>query len=139
MVGEILTRCGYRCDLCLAYAPNVKKHDQRQLLSDGWHTLYGFRIPPEEIVCEGCVSCEHPVLIDTSCPVRPCVISRGIDNCAHCDDYVCDKLKQRIVNRGDRERAIGRALTDQEYKNFVEPYDSKPRLDVIRKTKTADS
>lgn len=34
---EVLSRCGYRCDLCLAYAPNVQAHPEyRQTLSDGW-------------------------------------------------------------------------------------------------------
>ncbi len=34
----ILTRCGYRCDLCLAYKPNVVAHPaNRQKLSDGWY------------------------------------------------------------------------------------------------------
>lgn len=34
MNNEIITKCGYRCDLCLAYTPNVEANDRRQLLSD---------------------------------------------------------------------------------------------------------
>jgi len=37
MLNEILTRCGYRCDLCLAYKENIIKDDNRALLSDGWY------------------------------------------------------------------------------------------------------
>ncbi len=45
----ILTRCGYRCDLCLAYRPNIETNpENRQILSDGWHKCFGFPIPPEE-------------------------------------------------------------------------------------------
>ena len=34
---EMASRCGYRCDLCMAYAPNLESHpENRQLLSDGW-------------------------------------------------------------------------------------------------------
>ena len=55
----ILTRCGYRCDLCLAYWPNITANPaNRQKLSDGWFKYFGFRIPPEEIQCDGCMS-EH--------------------------------------------------------------------------------
>jgi hypothetical protein len=40
----ILTRCGYRCDLCLAYKPNVAENpSNQQKLSDGWFKYFGFR------------------------------------------------------------------------------------------------
>ena len=26
----IITKCGYRCDLCLAYKPNLEKHPENQ-------------------------------------------------------------------------------------------------------------
>ena len=38
-MSEILSRCGYRCDLCLAYQPNIQAHLKRQLISDGWFVL----------------------------------------------------------------------------------------------------
>jgi len=51
----ILTRCGYRCDLCLAYKPNIAKHpENQQILSDGWFKYFGFRLPAEVICCDGC-------------------------------------------------------------------------------------
>jgi hypothetical protein len=133
MSTEILTKCGYRCDLCLAYKENVKKDDQRAILSDGWYDLYGFRIEPENIYCEGCVSCENPVLVDKNCPVRPCVISKSIENCSVCEDYICEKLEGRIVDRKKLEVKIGRDLSTLEYEKFVLPYESKHRLDKLRK------
>lgn len=40
-MGAVVTRCGYRCDLCLAYKPNVEAHpENRQRLSDGWHRYF---------------------------------------------------------------------------------------------------
>ena len=39
----ILTRCGYRCDLCLAYKPNVAGNpSNRQKLSDGCTGILAF-------------------------------------------------------------------------------------------------
>jgi hypothetical protein len=132
MEEKIITKCGYRCDLCLAYKPNVEKKDQRQILSDGWYNIFGFRVEPEDIICDGCVSCENPKLIDTECPVRPCAIEKKVDNCAYCDEYICEKLKQRIVNRIDLEKKLNRKLIQSEYDLFVKPYESKKRLDEIR-------
>lgn len=133
MTDEVLTRCGYRCDLCLAYRSNVEKNDKRQILSDGWHTYFGFRIPPQEISCDGCVSCENPKLIDDSCPVRSCVMAQGIKNCAHCDDYVCDKLKERIVDYDEVSKRHGKLIPQSDYENFIKPYESRERLDRIRR------
>jgi hypothetical protein len=131
--GEVLTMCGYRCDLCLAYAPNVASGDRRPELSDGWFAVYGFRIQPEQILCEGCVSSDNPALIDKGCPVRPCVVAKGIPNCASCPDYVCDKLGQRIVDRAEIEGKLGRPLGDAEYERLVRPYESRARLDALRR------
>jgi hypothetical protein len=72
------------------------------------------------------------VLIDKNCPVRPCVISKGLHNCAHCGDYICDKLLQRIVSREVLEARANRAFSDAEYQAFIKPYESKKRLDEIR-------
>ncbi len=134
MDNVVLSKCGYRCDLCLAYGPNIEKEDRRQELSDGWFSIYGFRIEPESIWCDGCVSSESPKLIDTNCPVRPCAISRNLKNCAYCPEFVCEKHKQRSVDRSDLERKLGRVIEESEYQRFVRPYEAERRLRKLRKT-----
>jgi len=53
----ILSRCGYRCDLCLAYKPNVEKNpENRQKLIDGFYKYYGFRLSESESCCDGCMA-----------------------------------------------------------------------------------
>ena len=65
----VLTRCGYRCDLYLAYKPNIDRNTENvQKLSDGWYKYFGFRIPAGETYCDGCMA-DQPRLIDLSCPV----------------------------------------------------------------------
>src|SRR4030042_320964 len=93
----ILARCGYRCDLCLAYRAKVESDPaDQQKLSDGWYKYFGFRLPPEQIICDGCMA-ENPTLIDSRCPVRPCVVEKGLDHCGQCELYVCERLKERLV------------------------------------------
>lgn len=128
----ILTKCGYRCDLCLAYKENIEKKDQREILSDGWYKYFGFRIQPEDIVCEGCVSSENPKLIDDNCPIRPCVVAKDIDNCAHCEEYICEKLLTRIVDYKEKINFEYDDIPLEEYKNIIEPYESKNRLNRIK-------
>ncbi len=128
----ILTRCGYRCDLCLAYKPNVEKNPANQkILSDGWFKYFGFRLQPEKIICDGCMSV-NPKLIDISCPVRPCAIEKELDNCAQCEQYVCNKLDQRIVEYKEIQGRVGEVIPEDDYKRFILPYENKKRLEAIR-------
>jgi hypothetical protein len=103
------------------------------MLSDGWHTYYGFRVSPDDIICDGCMSGDDPKLIDKACPVRPCVIAHNIENCAHCSDFVCDKLKERIVDYGEVLKRHGGPIPPKDYENFIKPYESKERLEKIRR------
>jgi hypothetical protein len=132
-VDPILTRCGYRCDLCLAYKPNVALHpENRQKLSDGWFKYFGFRIPPDDICCDGCMA-EDPQLIDRACPVRPCVLARKLDNCAQCDDYAgCAKLVERLVVYEEVRLRIGVDIPEDDRACFIAPYENKVRLETLR-------
>lgn len=133
----ILTRCGNRCDLCLAYKPNIETHPfDRKKLSDGWFKYYGFRTPEEEIYCEGCMQ-ENSKLLDVECPVRPCVIEKGLENCSQCGDYVCSRLRRRIVTREDMTKQAGGEIPEEDYRCFIRPYENYFRLEELRKSKPA--
>lgn len=128
----VLTRCGYRCDLCLAYRPNVEENPSNQLkLSDGWFKYFGFRLSPSSIICDGCMA-ENPKLIDQNCPVRSCVIERNLSNCAQCERYVCDRLKERIVIYEELCSTLHESISEDDYRDFIEPYENKRRLDELR-------
>jgi hypothetical protein len=131
-MDPILTRCGYRCDLCLTYRPNVEKNPaNQQKLSDGWFKYFGFRLPPESILCDGCRS-DNPKLIDSGCPVRPCVIARRLDNCAQCADYICEKLILRLVVFEDIRQKAGGSIPEDDYQCFIRPYENKRRLEALK-------
>jgi hypothetical protein len=131
-MDQVLSRCGYRCDLCLAYRPNVEANpSNRQMLSDGWHKYFGFRIPAEDIVCDGCMT-EKPRLIDKACPVRPCAIQRGVPNCSECADCVCDKLADRLVVYEQLAARHPCPIPAEDRARFIAPYENKERLDQLR-------
>jgi hypothetical protein len=131
---EILSRCGYRCDLCLAFKENIEKDDRRDQLSDGWHKYFGFRIPADEIYCEGCITSDSDEagLIDKNCPVRPCVIDKDIENCSECEDYICEKLEGRLVSYEDIEKDHDGYIPDKDRESFIKPYENKKRLEEMR-------
>ena len=131
-----VSRCGYRCDLCPAFKDNVRGPDHRQWVSDGWFTHYGFRIPPEDIYCDGCRAdnSSNPKRIDTDCPVRPCVIEKGLDNCAQCADCVCDRLRERLVDANEVLKRAQGPVPQADRDAFIRPYDNARRLAEMRRT-----
>lgn len=134
-VDPELTCCGFRCDLCQAYKKNIHEHDQTSLLSDKWHEYFGFRIPADQISCDGCLSSdpETSELIDKACPVRPCVINKQIPNCAYCEEFPCDKLQSRFVIFEEKEKELNRPIPEADYLIAIKPYENHKRLHELRK------
>jgi hypothetical protein len=128
--------CGYKCKICPAYKDNITGPAYQQKVSDGWFKYYGFRIPHEKIYCDDCLpenSDKPSRRIDNQCPVRPCVLAKGLPNCAYCDEYVCNKLSQRIVNLKEVADKQEKPVSQEEYNRYLKPYDNKTTLDNIRK------
>ena len=131
-MDEILSRCGFRCDLCMAYRPNIESHpENRQLLSDGWFKYFGFRIQLENILCEGCLN-NQCVTLDQECPVRPCVVAHGFENCAGCEEYVCEKIKERLVTFEGIQAHFNEPIPVEDRNRFIRPYENKNCLETIR-------
>ena len=125
-MNPIIARCGYRCDLCPAYRENIHGPEDQQRTSDGWFKHYGFRIPPEQICCDGCRDERLDARrIDTTCPIRPCVIARGVDACAQCPDCGCKQFESRTVTRMRVEQRIGAPIPQEDYQRFVLPYERR--------------
>lgn len=127
--------CGYRCELCPAYKDNIASEEDRQRVSDGWFEYYGFRISAEEIYCDGCKAENrpNPRRIDPECEVRACALERILPNCAHCGDYMCEKLSEKVVDPAKVVEKAGGSIPDEDLERFVRPYDSAAILADIRK------
>jgi len=88
--------CGLRCDRCPALL--ARKSDDRELrekTAKEWSAQYNAVIEPEQINCEGC----HPdgevhFSHCSRCEIRACALERGLENCAHCGEYPCARLKE---------------------------------------------
>lgn len=127
---EVVAKCGFRCDLCPAYEPNRDVMPGTQEISQGWFAHFRFQIPPDEINCVGCLKDGRHA--DKNCPVRPCAIQRKVENCGECEDFGCDRLKSRM-NFIEEYVNDPHLLSDRDYQLYIEPYLSKPRLNLIRR------
>jgi hypothetical protein len=127
---ERLSLCCFRCDLCLAWRPNIESDDRRRELSDGWHRFFGFRIQPEEIACDGCTKDPGGKTLDSGCPVRPCVLEHGLENCSECEDYPCAKIGERLIDF--ETLTAGKQVDEHDRDRFIRPYENRVRIEGSR-------
>ena len=89
---RMIARCGLICTECPAYiatkANDPAAIDEVVLL---WREAHDPNITAEQVWCDGCLSdgphhCGHW----SDCGVQTCASSRGVLNCAVCDDYGCE-------------------------------------------------
>jgi len=127
-VEKMLGRCGYRCDLCAARSDDP---EVRQRLVEGWRKYLGHQnYTAENVRCDGCMNDGR--LADKNCPVRPCAIAKNIENCAFCDEFPCEKLKDFICSRERFEKRLGK-IPEKDYNLCLRQFESEPELVKLRK------
>ncbi len=59
--------------------------------------MYKENIQPDHINCYGCKSDGQKFFFcENVCEIRKCCMYRDVENCAVCDEYICDKLSKFI-------------------------------------------
>lgn len=88
--------CGLDCSKCEGYlATQANDDDMRAKVAKQWSALYNADIKPAHINCDGCRSEGRKFFYCSNiCEIRKCCIEKDVANCAACDMYTCDKLKQ---------------------------------------------
>lgn len=86
----MIAYCGLNCSKCDAYLATQENSDsERDATAQKWSELYRAEIMPEQINCDGCKSDGRRFFHCNMCEIRRCCVSKRIDNCAVCEDYVC--------------------------------------------------
>ena len=95
-MDKIIAYCGLVCSDCPAYiATQADDRAALEQVAARWREEYNAPdITVESVICDGCVTadgrhCGHWF----DCQIRTCGMERGVANCAHCDDYACEKLE----------------------------------------------
>jgi len=110
--------------LCPAYEPNIKSDADKQGMCKAWAKYFGSQEQPEDITaCTGCLKGDG----DPNCEVRACADERGLENCAHCEAFACDKLKPRMNIVEEKVKDIS-SIPKEDYNLFIKPYLGKERL-----------
>lgn len=86
--------CGVNCAECGAYiATKAGDDDKKAEVAREWSQKFGAEIQPEVINCMGCSSSGPVFFYCAMCDIRKCTMERKLPNCAHCEDYACEKLE----------------------------------------------
>ena len=89
----MISYCGEICTECSAYVA-TRNNDWAALqrVADEWNAKSGGSLKAEDCICDGCLGDGRRIGYCRTCAVRACAIARGLENCAHCVDYGCEKL-----------------------------------------------
>jgi hypothetical protein len=94
MNEKMIACCGLTCTDCGAYIAKRTNDDELKQKTAAMWSSPDWKVVPEEINCDGCMSTGGVLFKHCAvCEVRACVFDRGLDNCAHCDEFGCDKIE----------------------------------------------
>ena len=93
---KMIAYCGLNCSECPALIATKNNDDaKRKETAETWSKQFGQPIKPEDINCEGCMAETGNVFSYCNiCEVRKCGQEKGLENCAYCNDYGCQKLEK---------------------------------------------
>lgn len=107
-MSDIVAYCGLSCTDCPAFiATQSDDDDERKRVAEMWSKEYGADIAPENINCDGCLVTDgrHIGHCDV-CEIRKCGQERAVANCAHCNDYACEKLQKFFETVPDARKRL---------------------------------
>lgn len=87
--------CGLDCSGCDTFIATKDDDDtKRTQVAKEWSKLYNADIKPEQINCKGCKSNGTELFNHCKvCDIRKCGLEKEVENCAMCENYICEKLE----------------------------------------------
>lgn len=99
--------CGLICTECPAFVATQSDDDaKRKEVAKTWssdkHTF-----SPEDINCDGCLTTDGKLFaFCNDCDIRSCGFEKEFANCAHCEEYACDKLDKMFDKTSEARKNL---------------------------------
>jgi len=105
---KIVAFCGLTCTDCKAFMATQENDDaKRREVAEAWSKAFGHEIKPEEINCDGCLTRDgRHINYCSVCEIRKCGMEKGVENCAYCIDYDCEKLAKFFEQSSEAKKTL---------------------------------
>jgi hypothetical protein len=140
-VEQAISKCGNYCGTCPWGC-----YQRARISEEGWED---YKVAAKKYVgftptAKPCQSCQTPnenLAKDVGvhnfvrgCLARECAVFNEIQNCAYCSRYPCDWIEAHIgeITRETVSERLGEPVPDGAYESFIEPFQGKAHLDLIR-------
>ena len=90
---DMIAFCGLNCSRCPAHVATVENDAEKALtVAKMWSHQFGINVLIEDIWCDGCLAGGKKCAHCHQCEIRACAMEKGVQTCAHCPDYACEKI-----------------------------------------------
>ena len=110
---ESVAYCGLACSTCPIYVATRQENREGQAMMRAeivrlCHEHYGMNYALEDITdCDGCRTASGRLFsASTKCPIRKCAKQKGVETCAQCADYACDRLEAIFKTDPDAKKRL---------------------------------
>ena len=95
-MSKMTAYCGLVCSDCPSFIATRNDDDEARAKTAAFYRkTYGFDLQPEEINCDGCLATDgRHIGYCAMGEIRKCGMEHAVENCAHCADFECEKLKK---------------------------------------------
>ncbi|UCE99703.1 MAG: DUF3795 domain-containing protein [Planctomycetota bacterium] len=100
-MDEIIGYCGSTCHKCAIYLATREQNEEKRYkmradIAEQIKKLYGQECKPEDVTdCDGCKTEDDRLFAASrNCQVRKCGRQKGVENCAHCNEYPCEEFEK---------------------------------------------
>jgi len=106
----MIAYCGITCTDCAAYiATNADDPAGLEKVAADWSKGLNAELTAADCRCNGCSSEEGPWMSHCDeCEIRACAKERQAANCAHCDEYACEKLERFLDSAPEAKETLER-------------------------------
>jgi hypothetical protein len=112
-MDEMIAYCGLSCRTCPIYLASgeideIKKNNLIESIIRECKEHYGIEYKPEDISdCDGCKSHRGKIFSGCeNCNIRICARRNNIENCAFCDEYVCEMLSELFKSAPEAKKYL---------------------------------
>ena len=139
-MSQVIGKCGNICSSC-----PWSRYVHEQLQPNQWNDYVrevkkytGYS--PTRNPCQGCQTPNDSLAKNVgvhralrACSARSCALDNGVENCAYCSRYACDRIL--LMNSGNTreivEKRLREPITDEVYDSYVRVFRGMERLDQI--------